>query len=128
MDKNIYNFKEKFNRVSLIEVVKSNSAFILDPESKMGDVFDFGNFILLQTLPFNHLGKCTEPIKIKILKADLDRNFLIDNVFKLSKAFCGDSLYADKKLPITTHIADRFSSFQMGKTLQSFNIAKGIKF
>ncbi|MDO8566119.1 MAG: hypothetical protein Q7S04_02980 [Candidatus Moranbacteria bacterium] len=119
-----YTLKQKFGSVSLIEVVKSNSAFILDPESKMGDIFDFGNFILLQTLPFNHLGKCTEPIKIKILKSDLDRMFLIDNVFKLSKAFCGDSLYADKKLPITTHIADRFSSFQTGKTLQSFNIAK----
>lgn len=119
--------KKQFKSVSLVEVIKSNSAFILDPESMMGEIFDFGSFILLQTLPFSHLGKCTEPIKIKILESDLDRKFIIDNVFKLSKAFCGDSLYADKKLPITTHIADKFSSFQIGKTLQSFNIAKGVK-
>ena len=109
-------------------MVKSNSAFILDPEPRMGDFFDFGSFILLQTLPFTQQGSCHEPIKIKILKADLGRNFLIDNVFKLSKAFCGDSLYSDKKLPITTHIADKFSSFQIGKTLQLFNIARGVKF
>jgi hypothetical protein len=120
--------KQKFNSISLVEVVKSNSAFILNPEPKMGDVFDFGSFILLQTLPFTQLGLCNKPIKIKIPRADLDRKFLIDNIFKLSKAFCGDSLYTDKKLPVTTHIADRFSSFQIGKTLQSFNIARGVEF
>ncbi|MDO8565840.1 MAG: hypothetical protein Q7S04_01470 [Candidatus Moranbacteria bacterium] len=116
--------KEKFSSISLVEVIKSNSAHILDPAPQVGNVFDFGSFILLQTLPFVHLGVCSRPIKIKIRNSDLERRAIIESIFMLSRAFCGDSLYADKKLPITTHIADRFSSFQIGKTLQSFNIAK----
>ncbi|MDO8558354.1 MAG: hypothetical protein Q7S09_04180 [bacterium] len=105
--------------VSIMEVIKSNSAFVFDLGE--GECLDFGTFRLLQTIRPDYQGTVARPLKTKLLKSDQDANLLMNQIYQLSKVYAQDSIYGQRRLPVTTYIADIFSSFFLSKKLAAFN-------